>query len=263
MASSPRYVVCRLSLAAMRRGADVVSEMVNEVRGGEAAEVLRSRGKFRYVRLVQDGYEGWVDGRQFTDPSGELAPAATQVSDELCGTARCGDLEIALPLGNPLPGYDGSTFLLGGERWLWGGRVRELPAPGTVPDTAEVLAYARRFLRTPYLWGGRTVFGIDCSGFASSVLRAFSVAVSRDCVQQVREGRGVASLDEAVPGDLVYFAPPGESAQHVGMLLPCGEIIHASAMVRIDDLTPEGIVNRESGELTHRFLAIRRIMPVG
>jgi cell wall-associated NlpC family hydrolase len=95
------------------------------------------------------------------------------------------------------------------------------------------------------------------------VLRAFSVAVSRDCVQQVREGRRVASLDEAVPGDLVYFAPAGESAQHVGMLLPCGEIIHASAMVRIDDLTPEGIVNRESGELSHRFLAIRRIMPVG
>jgi hypothetical protein len=252
------FAVCRLSHAPMRREPDVVSEMVNEVRGGEAVEVLGTAGKFWRARLLVDDYEGWVDSRQFGERGDGLPLVATHVTDDHCGEATMGDWAMAMPLGSPLPGYDGETFLYGEERWTWKGKVREIPKEGTVPDVAELLHYARRYLRTPYLWGGRTVFGVDCSGFASSVLRAFGVEVRRDCVQQIEGGMRVPDLASAVPGDLVYFAPSGEAAQHVGIVLPCGEVIHSSAMVRIDDLTERGIVNRESGELTHRLKAVRR-----
>jgi cell wall-associated NlpC family hydrolase len=157
-----------------------------------------------------------------------------------------GEWAMAMPLGSPLPGYDGGTFLYGDERWTWKGKVREIPAAGTVPDVAELLHYARRYLRTPYLWGGRTVFGVDCSGFASSVLRAFGVVVRRDCVQQIEEGEKVRDLGAAVPGDLVYFAPSGEAAQHVGIVLPCGEVIH-EPFSPFDQVQPGGDVRNQAG----------------
>ena len=257
------FAACRLSLAPMRREPDVVSEMVNEVRAGEGVAILESRGNFHRARLLVDGYLGWIDGRQFTKPVDAPPPVASWITDDLCGTATCGDWTVAFPLGTPLPEFepaDGS-FVLDDARWTWQGSVRKLPAADATPDVAAVLAYARRFLRTPYRWGGRSVFGIDCSGFASSVLRAFGIPVARDCVQQIDGGTPVADLAAAVSGDLVYFGATGEAAHHVGLLLPGSEILHASAMVRIDDLSADGIMNRESGTLTHELKAIRRYLP--
>ena len=256
------FAACRLSLAPMRREPDVVSEMVNEVRAGEGVAILETRGNFHRARLLVDGYLGWIDARQFTRPADAPPPVASWLTDDLCGAATCGECAVAFPMGTPLPEFDPAdgSFALDGTRWQWQGRVREVPAVPS-PDVDAVLAYARRFLRTPYRWGGRSVFGIDCSGFASSVLRAFGIPIARDCVQQIDGGTPVPDLAEAVPGDLVYFGATGEAAHHVGILLPDGEILHASAMVRIDDLTKDGIVNRESGTLTHELKAIRRYLP--
>ncbi len=253
------FAVCRLSVVPVRLHADLISEMTSQVRCGEAVEILEQKGHWWRVRLLDDGYEGWVHGRQFTTPADAAPPPVTVYTEDLCGEAARGAERIILPLGSPLRDYKDGRFLLGTDDWSWPGKVRT--ATATAPDKAEILAYARRFLHTPYHWGGRTLFGIDCSGFIQSVFRAFGVSLPRDSKQQALRGAAVAGLGTAVPGDLLFFGSPEFGITHVGLLLPCSEIIHASTMVRVDDLLPEGIRNRETGEITHRLDCVRRVLP--
>jgi cell wall-associated NlpC family hydrolase len=252
------FAVCRLSVVPVRLHADLVSEMTTQVRGGEGVEILEDRSPWWRIRLLADGYEGWVHSRQFTAAI-DVAPVAPAVfTDDLCGEAIREDARIILPLGAPLAGFQNGKFLLGNDQWTWSGKTRT--APAGPPDKAELLAYARRFLNAPYHWGGRTAFGIDCSGFVQSVFSAFGVQLLRDSKQQATEGAPVAGLGAAVPGDLLFFGSPELGIYHVGLLLPCSEIIHASTMVRIDDMFADGIRNRETGQVTHNLEAIRRVL---
>lgn len=252
------FATCRLSLIPVRREPDLVSEMTTQIRCGESVEILESKGAYWRIRLLTDDYEGWVTARQFGSPCECPPPAVSHFTDDLCGTSTCGDRHLVLPLGSPLPDFKDGSFLLNGERWPWSGNVRTLPAGE--PDLAALIAYARRFLHAPYHWGGRTVFGIDCSGFIQSVFRQFGIPLLRDSKQQATQGTAVATLAEAVPGDLLFFGSEALGIYHVGLLLSCGEVIHASTMVRVDDISDEGIRNRETGELSHRLVSIRRML---
>lgn len=215
-------------------------------------------GQWWRVRLLADDYEGWVNGRQFGSRTNTAPAAATVFTDDLCGAASHDEIQIALPLGAPLPDFKDGKFSLGGAVWTWKGATRVVPAGP--PDKAALFAYARRFLHAPYLWGGRTVFGIDCSGFVQSVMAAFGARLPRDSKLQAACGTEVQGRAAAVPGDLMFFGSEEHGIYHVGLLLPCSEIIHASTMVRVDDITDEGIRNRETGEISHTTAAIRRVL---
>jgi cell wall-associated NlpC family hydrolase len=252
------FAVCRLSVIPVRLEPDHLAEIISQVRGGEAVEILEESGPWWRVRQLADDYEGWVNGRQFGRLVEDAPAAAAVFTDDLCGIAFRGSLQIALPLGAPLPDFHDGEFVLGGEKWQWPGAVRRIPAGP--PDKAALFAYARRLLHAPYLWGGRTAFGIDCSGFVQSVMAAFGVQLPRDSKMQSTRGAEISGPASAAPGDLVFFGVEETGITHVGLLLPGREIIHASTMVRIDDLTDEGIRNRETGELSHRTAAIRRVL---
>jgi len=252
------FAVCRLSVVAVRRELGLASEIISQARGGEGAEILEERGQWWRVRLLADDYEGWVNARQFGAPSDSLPVPATVFTDDLCGPAVRDEMQIALPLGAPLPDFEHGKFTLGGTVWTWKGATRRVPAGP--PDKAALFAYAHRFLHAPYLWGGRTVFGIDCSGFVQSVMAAFGVRLPRDSKVQAACGTEVRGHTAAVPGDLIFFGTSEHGIYHVGLLLPCSEIIHASTMVRLDDITDEGIRNRETGEISHTTAAIRRVL---
>jgi cell wall-associated NlpC family hydrolase len=252
------FAVCRLSVVAVRSEPDWLSEMTSQVRGGEAVEILETGDGWWRVRMPGDGYEGWVNCRQFAEPSAAAPAAAAIFTDDLCGEARRGDHRIALPLGSPLAEFRDGRFKLGADEWIWAGTTRSIPAGP--PDKPAMLAYARRFLSAPYQWGGRTVFGIDCSGFVQSVFAAFGVRLPRDSKEQVTRGTAVPDVSMAGPGDLAFFSLPDVGVHHVGLVLSPGEIIHASGMVRIDELSAEGIRNGETGRFSHRLAAVRRVL---
>ena len=111
----------------------------------------------------------------------------------------------------------------------------------------------------PYLWGGKSSFGIDCSGYVQQVCKLFGKPLPRDAYQQAAHGEVVHFLQEAQCGDLAFFDNEEGNIVHVGILFSAGEIIHASGKVRVDDIDSFGIVNRATGQRTHKLRVIKRV----
>lgn len=258
--SEPRFAVCRLAVVPVRRFADMVSEMTSQVRFGEGVEVWEENRGMWQIRQEHDGYEGWVDARQFTAPQPEPSPAASVLTAEIAGWAeRQGDdrpERRLLPLGTPLPGYAGGRFWIGIESWLWTGVIHRIPA---VPRWDHLLTAAEPLQQAPYFWGGRTLWGIDCSGLVQALLGHQGVRISRDCITQVEEGEAVPGLAAARPGDLAFFDGTRDGGRHVGLVLGDGRVLHASGFVRTDRLTDRGIVVEETGYLSHYLRSLRRV----
>lgn len=251
---------CRLSCAPLRVAPDLVSEMVSQMLFAETFEILAEERHFWKVRLTHDGYEGWLDLRQ-GEPLSESdyawfqSESATHyVLDQHC-LGGVEDRTVTLLRGTPLPGYADGKFVLPGGKigWVRGQVGRAQPySPKALLATLEAYAHA------PYLWGGRSPVGIDCSGLVQMVYRTFGKALPRDSSDQRACGKVIGSLTEAQLGDLAFFAAWDESS-HVGIIGEDGHVIHASAFVRTDRLDEKGIVHQPSGERTHRLLEIRRL----
>ena len=124
------------------------------------------------------------------------------------------------------------------------------------PKQVKQLVY--KFLNTPYLWGGKSVFGIDCSGFSKLVYKLLNVAIPRDAWQQALHGDTVSFLQEAKCGDLAFFDDEEGKIVHVGILLNEHEIIHSSGKVRLDKIDNQGIQNVETKQRTHKLRIIKR-----
>ena len=263
---SSQFAVCRLAVVPVRRFADMVSEMTTQLRFGEGVEILQQAYGMWQIRVCHDDYEGWVDARQFTPHQSERPPQATVLSSELSGWAyridpdlqdmENGRVRCLLPQGTPLPKYADGCFWIGPDSWHWPGAVHCVPS---TPSWEELLAEAMWYRNAPYFWGGRTIWGIDCSGLVQSLLQHQGVQMSRDCLTQVDEGAAVSCLRGAMPGDLAFFDGTRDGGRHVGFVLENGEVLHASGFVRVDILTDRGIVVKETGHLSHHLRSLRRV----
>ena len=123
-----------------------------------------------------------------------------------------------------------------------------------------MLEFAMRFLRAPYLWGGRTPVGIDCSGFTQLIYKSIGIQIPRDASQQVELGQPLDFASEGQIGDLAFFQNEEGRIVHVGMVCAPGKIIHASGQVRIDKLDDTGIFNCDTGKYSHQLRIIKRIL---
>ena len=119
---------------------------------------------------------------------------------------------------------------------------------------------AMQFLNAPYLWGGRSLFGIDCSGLVQMAYKLKNIRLKRDASQQAEQGEAVASLEEAEPGDLAFFENEVGRICHVGILIDRQKILHCSGRVRNDLIDQQGIFHNDLHEYTHKLKMIRRII---
>lgn len=255
-----------VAVAPMRSEASHRSEMVSQLLFGELCDWMDSSGDFVRVKNRYDGYEGWVQRSQ-------LAQIEPHVRDQSITNTQM-LTEGAEVDGSPVPLSPGCEFYcpanVGGEInykdvQAEGHSIKYLlPLDGpNAPNVASnvhalIMQYAHWYLGTPYLWGGKSIWGIDCSGFVQMVYKMADLFVPRDAWQQAEGGDVVGFLQEAVPGDLAFFDNSEGRITHVGILLNEKEIIHASGVVRVDPIDNHGIMNKQSGKRTHNLRIIKR-----
>lgn len=248
-----------LASTPMRAEATDRSEMVNEVLFGELFEILEEEPKWIKIKLQHDGYQGWIDPQMCKRIPLETYEHIKSTEKYFVGedAGRIGYQKQSIPVtrGACLPGLTDECFTIGKNEFTYAGALH----PST-PARKQIYDTALKYLGTPYYWGGRTSFGIDCSGFTQMVYRMNGIYLPRDASQQTKCGTTLSFLEECQPGDLAFFDNAEGAIVHVGIVLDEFRIIHASGRVRIDTIDHSGIYNSELGRHTHKLRVLKSIM---
>jgi cell wall-associated NlpC family hydrolase len=253
------YAVNLLSVIPVRKEAAHRSEMVSQLLFGEYVEVLERSKDFMWIRGLYDGYEGWVQTSQLT-PVDKILQTNLYVG-HWSERVAVNDQYIQVPLGTPLYATD-ATIVVGNQKISHSLSPSVLWHSGIEMFTASsFLKVYSLYLNTPYLWGGKSIFGVDCSGFAQQVFKLYGIPLLRDAYQQAEQGIAVLTLADAQSGDLAFFTNESGRVTHVGILLSPNQIVHAAGKVRIDTIDSEGIINVDTGKRTHNLHTIRRVLP--
>lgn len=251
------YAICLLGSIPVRKEPNHRTEMVTQLLFGEMLEILLTDGNWIRIKNVHDGYQGWVDSRQVVPLTDEnyhkMRSLPVSFSAELIFPISCETTgsELYIPLGSRLYNMKEGSFTVGHSRFSFSGRMYTFPFKS---DANTLMSNALRLLNTPYLWGGRTMAGIDCSGFVQLVFGLSGIDLPRDASQQVQfPGLSLSFINEAQPGDVAFFDNSDGQVTHVGILDGEGQIIHASGQVRIDPVDHQGIFDPETKTYTHQF----------
>ncbi len=252
-----QYGISNLSIVPIRNEATDQSEMVNQILFGEHFKVLNIKKKWSKIRLAHDSYEGWICNKQWLKISEEdykqldkdISTMTTDVLDIITK-----DHHQPIVIGSILPFYKSGHARINNEMYQFDG----LTTPGFV-NKEKLIENAFIYLNAPYLWGGRSPLGIDCSGLTQMIYRLQGIDLPRDAYQQAKVGTTLSFVDESEPGDLAFFDNQEGEVTHVGMILEDNYIIHASGKVRIDRIDQQGIFNAEIGNHTHKLRLIKSI----
>ncbi len=255
-----QFGICNLSIISLRLEPRDQSEMISQLLFGEHFKVLERRSKWSRVRAVFDKNEGWIDNKQFTEIEevefNQLNENTNHLAGELVDflTDEQQDL-IAIPLGATLPFYSASALSISEKKYTYEGGIRSEKLPkNLLINTAFI------YLNTPYLWGGKTPFGIDCSGFTQMVYKLCGYQLFRNADEQAAQGDVLSFIEESEPGDLAFFDNNEGEIVHVGIIMKDNYIIHAHGKVRIDRLDHSGIYNVDTRRHTHKLRVIKKIV---
>lgn len=255
------YGVCRLSLVPVRLEGSDKAELTTQLLFGEHYEVLTASKDKKWLKIKMhfDQYEGWIDVKQHHSISKDhfdyINRADFKISTDVTTSILYNKTPLSILMGSIIP-ISGSELFRMEEQFAFNGESKSL---GQKRDFEFLKLTAKKYVNAPYLWGGKSPFGIDCSGFVQMVFKINGYKLQRDSAQQAKQGKAV-SFQEMVPGDLVFFKSKENQITHVGIFLGDDKLIHASGKVRIDHLNEEGILHAESRVYTHSFAQARRIL---
>ncbi|MCT2407333.1 C40 family peptidase [Chryseobacterium antibioticum] len=234
--------ICNVTVAPVRAENSDKAEIVTEMLFGESADILEVNKNWTKIKMHYDEYEGWIDTKQlrFVTEEDLTKRKVTVVTEDFSSVLM----------------KDGKTLLSIGSEV-------EFPvvASRRSHDLRESIALAaKEFLNVPYLWGGKSFFAVDCSGFTQLVYKIHDIKLPRDTYQQAEIGVPLTFVEESQPGDLAFFENPEGKIIHVGIMLDNQRIIHASGKVRIDILDSTGIFNKEMNKHTHKLRVIKNLL---
>jgi len=261
------------SIVPVRKDPSHLSEITTQLLFGELFRINESRDGWLQVHLAWDNYEGWIPEKQ-AHKIGEqeflrLLNADTPLVMDLVQLIanETQKTMFAIPLGSSLPGLEGQFLSIDGENFRFEGQVSITSGIEEIETRHEKKEFchdlvedAMMYLHAPYLWGGRSPFGIDCSGLVQMVYKLRQIKLLRDATQQASQGEVVSLLDEAEPGDIVFFDDEEGNISHVGILADRFRVIHASGSVRIDAIDHQGIFDGNQEKYTHKLRLIKRII---
>lgn len=253
--------ICNLSVIPVRISADDRSEMVTQLLFGEIYHVQQENEKWCQIKSDFDSYSGWIDKKQHNVISNKEYEVIKNnpefmALDVFSKTEINGHPQTIL-LGSSLPRFDGITYKIGKKKGVYNGQAIRISYEQNHNLIGKIV---KKYLNTPYLWGGRSPFGIDCSGFTQMVFKFIGIHLKRDAYQQVDAGRLVNLITEAHEGDLAFFENTEGKITHVGIITEDQRIIHASGKVRIDRIDNYGIFNSDTEKYSHKLKVIKRLI---
>lgn len=250
-----RLGYCIVSVSPVRSEQRDASEIVTQLLFGEIVTIEEMQSPWCKISTYSDNYHGYVDLKHIHFLTQK------EVNRWLDGLGYQTDLlrSLETPWGNQLI-YRGSfvPFASSSEEFSIGNDHFRYLDKHIAPSFHNPVDLCNEYINTPYLWGGKTPFGIDCSGLTQTVFRFFEINLPRDASQQVEYGMEI-HFDDIEAGDVAFFTNDKGKVIHVGVLDGDGMIIHASGFVRKDLFTSEGIIHNETGQLTHNLCCIRRM----
>ena len=267
------FGICNLSVVPCRKEPSDKSELVTQLLFGECFQLLDSQGNWQHIRTQYDEYDCWIDKKQFQPLSEktfrEIKEHETAITTDLLLLTSSENKHyehIPIVLGSSLPKLKEDHFFMGKEKYSFEGSAifsfAKKTSKNILPGITET---AKWYLNSPYLWGGKSPFGIDCSGLTQIVYKINGIKLKRDAWQQAEQGKVLSFLEEAETGDLAFFDNEDGRITHVGIILtPLHSqkgalIIHASGKVRIDKLDHQGIYNEEMKKYTHRLRIVKKM----
>jgi len=256
-----QFGVCNLALVPLRTNPSDKSEMCSQLLFGDSFLIVEVGEKWSRVICSYDDYEGWIDNKQYIAIN-DASNAGLSNLNTILGLSSIHAVSktdtsepLKLLAGTIIPHTVDNYFYLGETRYKIEGQVHH---PNVDEFRSTVYEAAMFYLNAPYLWGGRSIFGIDCSGFTQMVFRQFGIPIKRDAWQQAEQGELLGFIQEARAGDLAFFDNDEGRITHVGIMLDNNRIIHASGKVRIDAIDTQGIFNQEINKYTHKLRILKR-----
>ncbi len=247
------YGFCHLSVIPLREMPSDLSQMTSQLLFGDVFKVLAKEAEWIQIQNSYDDYIGWIDSKQQLPLNladlDKLKPL--RFTNNQMGLIKT-DFDTYTVL--PASSFPTNTkFNVGSTNF-----EADFPLQAFLFNrSVEIPKLALIYLNAPYLWGGKTPFGIDCSGFTQNVYKMAGIKLKRDAAQQANQGHTLSFLSEAKPGDLLFFDNADELITHVGILLDDNKIIHASGKVRIDSIDHQGIYNNETKRYSHKLRLIK------
>ena len=254
-----KYGICNLSTIPLRLISDHTSEMNSQLLFGDHYKVLLENKEWLKIRLEVDSCEGWIESKQHTKISKDyfdhLNNSDFIVSNDLVDFIEDENHQLtSIILGSRLPFYMEQSFNLLDEVFKFEGNVTSKKL-----SKQSVVNSAFLYTNTPFLWGGKTPFGIDSSGFTQMIYRLNGYYLKRKASEQAAQGEVLSFIEESEPGDLAFFDNNEGEIIHVGIILANHHIIHCSGKVRIDLLDHSGIYNKDLKKHTHKLRVIKKI----
>ena len=236
------FGIISLNIVPVRRESNAKSEMINQLFFGETIRVIKFLKKWSKIRSNIDNYEGWIRNLHFMKISSKenKSLSKNKVFSNSEMLVNSSENQIIIPTGSLINNLKFLNY-----------------TNNNVEEKKSTLNVALSFLNSPYLWGGKTKFGTDCSGFTQSVFKTRNIILPRDASDQVKEGVNIKNDWKSL--DLAFFGDNKKNISHVGMLIGNNKIIHAYGKVRIDKLDEKGIFNEEENRITHFLQIIKRI----
>lgn len=259
-----RYGICHLSVVPCRLEPSDKSEMVTQLLFGEVLKIYEEkRVGWRKIKTAFDEYDCWIDEKQFIEINEtefeRLNTSPIPVCGEMANIIKNEDNNSLTPilLGSSLPNFKSKKIRFNEFIFQFDGQVIDTSQE---QPKDNIVVNAMMYLNSPYLWGGRSPFGIDCSGFTQVIYKLNGFKLPRDASQQSEIGDTLSFIEESESGDLAFFDNEEGNIIHVGIMLENNRIIHASGKVRIDKIDHQGIFNTESNTYSHRLRLIKKIL---